>query len=477
MLRKSIKSLKALAICTGFFSLAACKEYSVTTGEMVPEVDNINTFGLTKSNFDITFENKLSDSVITSSFTYNSSSSSSGLNAIIVGTYNDPFFGKTTGNAHFQLTPYSSNFRFPEGATIDSAVLVLPFKAGTYTGLQYGDTNSVLTWNIYKTGEKLSKSSTYYSSTSSPLGTLIGTASFNFQQYRESNMQVIGATNDTTYGQLRIKLRQDFAEEMFHADTAVYANTIAFQDFFNGISIVPDLSQSQNSLLYLLLPSPASSDSKNLGAARVEFHYHNSDTTTFQSLVVRPSVCAYYSNIINDRLGFPAANMFNRKSDSILIQSQPGFVTDVIIKNLNSIPQSVINKAEITFTVQKAGSAPNFIDYLTSLDLVVPVIVTDNGKEEPLFERLDNNNTNYTSGIYMVNPYGSGITIDGINYVQFKINIPRTIQQYVLEGRDELKLRLKGPNSFPGMFRTLAKGIHSTENQTDFKFDIIYTKK
>src|SRR5690606_30481371 len=104
------------------------------------------------------------------------------------------------------------------------------------------------------------------------------------------------------------------------------------------------------------------------------------------------------------------------------------------------IPPSVVNKAEIEFTVQKAGTAPNYLDYLTSLDLVVPVIVTDNGKEEPLFERLDNNNTNYNGGIYMVNPYGSGITIDGITYTQFKINIPRTIQQYVSEGRNELRL-------------------------------------
>src|SRR5690606_32674594 len=120
---------------------------------------------------------------------------------------------------------------------------------------------------------------------------------------------------------------------------------------------------------------------------------------------------------------------------------------------------------------------PNYLDYLSALDVVVPVIVTDNGKEEPLYERLDNNNTNYTSGIYMVNPYAGGVTIDGIDYVQYKINIPRTVQQYVLEGRDEMRLRLKGPNNFPGMFRILAKGANSADNQMNLKFNIIYTKK
>jgi hypothetical protein len=476
MLRKSKNTIKALAICTGFFSLAACKEYSVSTGEMVPEIDNINTFGLDKSSFDINIENKLSDSVLTSNFIY-ASGGASAMNAIIVGTYTDPFYGKTTANAHFQLAPYSSSFKFPEDAAIDSAVLVLPFKVGTNTGLQYGDTTTVLKWNVYKTGEKLTKANNYYSTKTSPVDELIGTASFSYSQFNQNSMQIIGATSDTTYGQIRIKLSQDFAAEMFNADSSVYKNTTAFQNFFNGISIVPDDGHIQNSLVYLLLPSPSMSEAKNLSAARVEFHYHTADTTTFQSLVMRPSVCAYYSSVSTDRSGYPVADMFNRNTDSILIQAQPGLVSDIIIKNLKSIPQSVINKAEIVFTVQKAGSAPNYLDYLSALDVVVPVIVTDNGKEEPLYERLDNNNTNYTSGIYMVNPYAGGVTIDGIDYVQYKINIPRTVQQYVLEGRDEMRLRLKGPNNFPGMFRILAKGANSADNQMNLKFNIIYTKK
>ncbi|HTO17069.1 MAG TPA: hypothetical protein VLZ83_14965 [Edaphocola sp.] len=447
--------------------MTSCKEHSIIKGGIIPDVDNIHTFEKGNADFDISFANSISDTITTSNFSF------SGTNVIAVGAFTDPFFGKTKSVAHFQITPYSSQFRFPEGSIIDSAVLVLPFTNGTASGRIYGDTNSVNTWNVYKSGERLEKSKTYYNNHTTALGTLIGSADVSYNQFNDTIKQIISATSDTTAGQLRIKLSNTFAQEIFSTDTNHLLNTTAFFNYFNGISIAPDMTKSQNLLSYFLLPS-GPTEPKSLQNARIEFHYHNSTDTTFKSLVMRPSVCAYYSNITNTYTGFPANNYINQKSDSILVQSNPGFRTDITINGLKNIPLSVINKAELKITVQKIGTAPNFINYFQPLDPINPTLVV-NGKEEQLFERLDNEGGVNGTGSYMVDPFLRTETINGITYQQYRINIPRTIQQYIMQGKDSITIRLRGTSSTPGMYRVLAQGI-GDNSQTNFKFSTIYTK-
>ncbi len=471
ILRNSKNTLKALAVCTGFFSLAACNEHSILK-EGLTEVDNINTFSKSTADFEISFETGKVDSIATNYFTYSRTSTSSSPAAIAVGTYIDPFYGQTQGIAHFQMTPYNSAFNFPEGAVFDSAVLVLPFTYSDATGGFYGDTLTDLHWNIYRTGEKMNINTTYYSNHSTALGNLIGSASFNYQQFKPGSQQIIAATSDTTAAQLRLKLNSSFGQEIFSTDSANYANTTAFQEFFNGISIAPDVSKTQNALAYFLLPSVTSSQ-KSLEAARIEFHYHVGAENDFQSVVMRPSVCAYYSNIKQTYSSYPVNNLINKATDSLLVQSNPGLYTDIKIKGLRSIPLSVINKAELVITAQSAGAN---LKFFTAPDLVAPVILKD-GREEALLERLDNSGANNSSGVYMVDPYLKQATINGTEYNQYKINIPRTVQQYILTGEDEIVIRIKGSNYYPGMDRLLARGVTGGDDGTKFQFNIIYTKK
>lgn len=463
--------IKAFAVCTGFFSLVACKENSITKAGLVPEVDNINTFARSTGDFDIAFSHGISDAIITSNFAYDHNGSSSPFRAIAIGAYTDPFFGKTVASAHLQLTPYNSEFKFPDGAVIDSAVLVLPYIVSSMSGTYYGDTMSSNTWNVYKNDGTLEQSKVYYSSDDLNTGALIGSGTVHYNQFKSGTERIIAATNDTTTSQLRIKLNQSFAAEMFAADSNVYKSTTAFFNYFKGITISPDMTQSQQLLAYFLLPSNAIPEQKMLTDARIEFHYHTPTDTTFSSIVVRSNVCAYYSTIKQEHSGFPIANLLNRNSDSILIQSQPGLRTDITLTGLNDIPLAVVNKAELVFTVQNPTPA-----YLLPFSPIVPVIVNDNGTEMPLYERIDNNGSANDAGISMVNPYAATVDINGVTYTRFKINIPRTIQQYVLERKDKITIRLKGTNYNPGMYRILANGLNASDDMK-FQFNLIYTKK
>lgn len=470
--RYSKNLIKALAVCTGFFSLAACKENSITkSGGLIPEVDNINTFAKAASDFNITFSHGTTDAIITSNFTYDRNGGSSPLSAVMIGAYTDPFFGQTVASAHFQMTPYSDKFKFPDGAVIDSAVLVLPYIVGSVAGNAYGDTTGTQTWKVYKNDAALEKSKVYYSSDNIATGALIGTGTVHYDQFKKDTQQIIAATNDTTTSQLRIKLNQSFAEEVFAADSSVFKNTTSFREYLKGITISPDLTQPQGLLAYFLFSPSLTLEQKMLSSARIEFHYHTPTDTTFSSIVVRPSVCAYFSEIKHNNSTFPVAELLTRNSDSILIQSQPGVRTDITLTGLNDIPLSVVNKAELVFTVQNPALA-----YLLPFSPVVPVLVNDNGTEIPLYERIDNNGSANDAGITMVNPYAQKVTIGGVSYTQFKINIPRTIQQYVSERKDKVTIRLKGTAYDPGIYRILAYGLNSSDD-LKFKFNLIYTKK
>ena len=467
------KNIKALAVCTGFFCLAACKEHSIIKDNLT-DVDNITTFAMQTGDFDINFTIGSFDSLATSNFMFSGNPSSAVSSAVAIGAFTDPFFGQTQSIAHFQLTPYSSDFRFPQGAILDSAVLVMPFKRSDAIGGVYGDTLSEIHWNIYKTGEALDRNKTYYSNNQTALGELIGKASFKYSDYKPNSQQIIAATNDTTQGQLRIKLNSDFAQEMFAADTSVYRSTTAFQSFFNGISIAPDLTKNQNLLNFFLLPTPGF-DQKNLSAARIEFHYHTDDTTrAFSSLVVRPSVCAYYSNLTTSYLGFPAEGLLGSTIDSVLVQGQPGYYTDVTIKGLSRIPLSAINKAELVITAANPGTG---LEYLTAPGVLLPVLVDENGREQNLYERLDNSGSINSSGIYLINPYAKRVSINGVDYSQYRVNIPRSIQKYILDGKDEITIRIKTTNENPGFFRIVAPGVVNSQQTPNFEFNIIYTKQ
>lgn len=470
--------IKALAVCTGFFSLVACKENSITKSGLVPEVDNINTFAKSAGDFDFTFRNAYTDSIITSNFSYDHNGSSATLRAIMIGAYTDPFFGQTAASAHFQITPYNSSFKFPDGATIDSAVLVLPYIVGSVAGTYYGDTalTATNTWNVYKNAEKMEKSKIYYSSKSMSTGDLIGTGTVSYHQFKSGTQQIIAATNDTTTAQLRIKLNSGFAQEIFNADSTNFKSTTAFFEYFNGITVSPDLSRPQSLLAYFLMPGTLDLEQKMLTTARIEFHYHTASGAAFSSIVMRPDVCAYFSDIKQTTASYPVANLLNRNTDSILIQSQPGLRTDITIEGLAAIPVSVVNKAELVFTVQKAMNGANPIEYFKPLSPVVPVLINESGSEVPLYERIDNNGSANDAGITMVNPYEQKIEIGGVSYSQFKINIPRTIQQYIMERKDKITIRLKGTNYNPGMYRILAKGLTGNDD-TKFQFNIVYTKK
>lgn len=465
------KRIKALAICTGFFSLAACKESSISKSTMVPDVDNIHTFAMNADSFNINFKNSLSDSFLTSNY-YIPDSVGNNQKIIVIGAYSDNFFGKTSASGYFQVTPPSANYKFPENTTLDSAVLVLPYTYSTYKGMSYGDTASNLNVKVFRTTEKIDFSKSYFSSSTVPLeSTPIATASIPYSAYGTYSRQALAATKDTTYGQLRIKLSNSFASELKNADTNFLASTTAFQNFLKGLAVVPDPDAPSNLMSYFTLPAPNNNDLKNLSAARIEMHYHNSqDSAMMSSFTMKPSVSGYFTHFRRNYSGYQSNNYINKESDSILAQSIPGFRTDITINNLDRIPVAVINKAEIVITAINIGNTALF----KAPEMLYPTFLLDDGSEQQLHELFDNRGNVNGPGTVFVDPYVRYVTIGGVKHAQYRLNIPRTLQRVINEGKNKITIRLTGSQRYPAFGQLLASGLNG-ENK--FQFNIIYTKK
>lgn len=140
----------------------SCKENVILPSDVIPQIDNINTFG--SDTFTLHTHTIYQDSLQTGGLWKNNRVASSALFYHALGTIaSDPVFGKTVAGIYLQVLPPTINFQFKTNAsgtqrTIDSVILVLPYKA------VYGDTigSSMQTYNVYRSLKSFSRDSAQF---------------------------------------------------------------------------------------------------------------------------------------------------------------------------------------------------------------------------------------------------------------------------------------------------------------------------
>jgi hypothetical protein len=160
------------------------------------------------------------------------------LNSNIIGAINDPVFGTSAASVGVNFKLDAIGFDFGTSPQFDSIVLSLVYYD---TEKFYGDTNSSVKLNIYKLNEKLVSDDKYYSNYQFTTSDLIDTWEGEFApqdsvSYVEKGVEVNGLP------QLRIKLPSNFGQSFIDNAPGIFASQETFDDFLNGIAIVPDVS-------------------------------------------------------------------------------------------------------------------------------------------------------------------------------------------------------------------------------------------
>lgn len=461
---------RAFAVYAGFFSCLSvftfsCKERTITDADLIPPIDNINTFE--SNDFAISSKSFYEDSLLTNDASY--------MLASVGSITDDPFFGKTYGGVYFQIAlPYLS-FSFGTGAIVDSSILTIPYYMGS-PFIAYGDTSTTgvdMKVNAHAiTGDfEYDATKLYYSYDSVAYDVNpIASGTFRMQDFKDT---VALANGDTLQNVMRMKMNNAFTQSFANAGDAVFENNGAFKQFFKGVYVAPSFTQPGDFLGLFRLDGGAKAD---YGNAAITFFYRKpSDTAIYKAqFAFKPGSNSFFNKISRSYNGYPARQFLNNHSkDSIVIQGAPGIYTDISIDfSASNIPKSIINKATLQLTVLKVGK-DDIYKYPTQL---IMVGVDENGVEYPLADRLNQVDSNSNLGMAFLGGTPKIVSINNTDYARYEINIPREIQRLIFADKTKLTLRVYATTAYPGFFRMVADGQNGHAD-TKAKFNVIYSLK
>ncbi|MCX8019541.1 MAG: DUF4270 domain-containing protein [Chitinophagaceae bacterium] len=316
-----------------FSSCRRINDYTEVGDDLIPPIDNITTFdtSLTVQAFNDTFS-LLMDSlrVIANDEHF--------LGLI----QNDPIFGKTHAEIYLELKPdFFGSYPFSrrDSLIVDSLVLVLGF-----TQL-YGDSLTPQTINVYELNQELKLDSFYLlrvpaaTHFPSPLnlpGQLI------YPNRLDDSVKVF---QDTTAGQLRIKLDTNLARRFLNYDTSnAYKSDSAFKRAFKGFAIKSE--GSGNALMGFKLR-----DNRNTKLAfyyRIPSRSGNIDSTVVRYFTCNPD-CKTANYIKRNYTGTPVASAAGQPSPAqfVYLQNTPGTYAIIKIPDLATLTNRLVHRAEL----------------------------------------------------------------------------------------------------------------------------------
>ena len=334
-----IRPIRFILFCFSLFLLiTSCKKLNEATDlgdDVLPGVDGVNTFDttLTVETYDSIFS-PIKDSVRVTSLD----------DHILGNIVMDPIFGKTNAKMFFQMRPESFPWSFSgvykkDSLYIDSVVMVLGWN-GTY-----GDTTAsqrVKVWEMDRSNDFVvdSFSKRYmlrqqYFTYSNQLGT----KDFFPYQLKDS----IKAFQDTTAGQLRIRLNNTFGRRLLDYDTTnAYANDSAFKTYFKGFAIDADQSFGNALMAFGLANNPSTKL-----AIYYRFTKGGQDDTTVSYFQFTGTSAQH--NFIDRQFGAPVLTAADDvvQDNIVYLMNTPGTFASVKIPAIKSLTNRIINRAEL----------------------------------------------------------------------------------------------------------------------------------
>lgn len=285
-----------------------------------------------------------------------------------LGFFKDPVFGTTEANIAAALTlPSGATTKFDASATLDSAILVLPF-AGFY-----GDSlNTNYIVDVQELNEPL------YESTGTPFyfntkkwahkSDLLGSSNvFTAARVKQSLTiaDILVGKNDTTktvIPQLRIKLNNaTITNLLLKADSATLANNVNFTNFFKGLYIsLNKLAVTNNGGLFLF-------NTLTSGAARLDVFYKETKAAKTDTLLKSFALAGNLNNVVSqiswDYTGTVLSTELGKiDPEKLYLKGLAGTkikITFPNLKNLKSLGKQIaINKAQLILKIVEGSQTP-----------------------------------------------------------------------------------------------------------------------
>jgi hypothetical protein len=305
-----------LALLVSFFSFS-CTDPNTIGLEVQPASDKIILGNNNLNNFDVLTQSE--DSIRTDKAI-----------TLILGEINDPVFGSNIGAFRTQVLLTENNTDLGENPVVDSVIL-----SYSYSGY-YGELEEFSGLDLIQIQTDLHKDTVYYSN------------SYDLSVGSIDNIENFNLSDDSENPCIRIKLRNEFGQQIINLGSDILQDNESFLQEFKGLSI---LAQAENTMLYL---NPNGTNS----FLKIYYHNDSSDGDTLS---------------LDFELGGDVArmNLFNQKNEYDLlqdqsnayIQSMSGYKIKMSINNIDSIrsvlEDKVINRVSVVFKL-KDGSQTEY---------------------------------------------------------------------------------------------------------------------
>lgn len=418
------------------FLISSCKKINEATelgGDLIPPVDNVNTFETTFS-------------VETDNFLFNDTTKILTKDLVAVGHFNDPEFGETHADAYFAISPASDERDYPFGdrdsLAIDSVVLSL-----AYSG-SYGDTNSLQTVRVFEIAQNSGfvDSAIYKYNDGSDFtttGAELGSKSFALRTLNDSSIVISGSDTQRVANVLRIRLDTELGRRFSNYDTLSGSNGGFYKDsifntLFRGLAIKADavgnglgyfdVFDNAGTKLSVYYRSTINGVKDTSAADFVHFSRAITTTTSHPGGV---------ANAIKRTPGGSWASYINNGQtldDKVYIQSAPGSFATIRIPALDTFGNNVIHHAELI--TYKVSSASDDI-YSRPSQLMLDKI---NNAKDTVFN-LENDLPIVSGAAIPFSSFGGQLKTD--NTLRF--NISRHVQGIVTKKNPNNALRLYAP--------------------------------
>jgi hypothetical protein len=428
---RQIPLILVAIVATVAIVFSACRKINDATelgGDLIPPIDNINTF---ETFLNIETDNKLfSDS--TKVYYYDEL----GLGHIS----NDPEFGSTHGDVYFNISSTSYQF-YPfinkDSVVIDSVILSLG-----YTGA-YGDTNSFQTVKVFEVAQNAGLNDTTLYKYDMPdfltAGSELGSKTFQVKKLSDSITHIRKRDTTKLANVIRIPLDNQFGVRLKGYDTTNTANggyrsDTSFKKLFRGFAVKS--TNSGNALTYI---SPSDNGKTKLivyfrvtknGIIDTTFTEF-SHKTSGQANIIRRTPGGTWNTYLTNTIA---------NDDKVLLQSFPGSYASLRIPQLDTFRNSVIHRAEIIATPLSSVSNGIFTPPITLfLDRI-----NSTGDTASTFDIDMAINWSFNPSdpfTYDANKFGGFLKTDS----QYHFNISRYVQNIVTTRAANYKLRLYSP--------------------------------
>lgn len=378
----------------------------------------------------------------------------------LIGTYNDPVFGRASAMLYTQMRLPTNGPTFGVNPVCDSVVLSLVYDP-TWYGKKERQTQVM---SVYMLSQDISTTSDYYSNytLAKNMNDLAG--NYHFLPRPQDSVTILG---EVLKPQLRVPLENDFGQTILNNQgTGVLANSTVFQSFSKGLYITaentPPYASGEGSILHFKMAD---------AATKITIYYHNSNATNNDSLKyeIELSSVARFSAFTHDYSG---ANAYLQQQigatppdndTAIFIQSLSGVKGKIdlpFLKNWNDHGRIAINKAELVIKIDTTA--------LYQLD----TFPAPSGLA--LFGITAGTNANYVvPDAYDVNEVYGGSYDNATKSYTF--NIERYIQQVLNGTRDNTGLYLAATGGAVNANRVVVGGARSS-GYRKMKLNITYTK-